>query len=96
MITRIILLSLAIISPAFGQSKKAVAAYQPQEGDIAFQSLSNSWGVDLVDAIGPVQEILLAQWIDCDREMITPRDLAAALLGGRSRRMPAQHPAPEC
>jgi len=51
MITRIILLSLAIISPAFGQSKKAVTVYQPQEGDIVFQSFPNPWGLGLVDAI---------------------------------------------
>jgi uncharacterized protein YycO len=94
MITRIILLSLAILSPAFGLSKKAGPTYQPQEGDIIFQSLPNPWGMDLVDAIegstgspyshcamvfqrngawmvieaiGPVQEIPLAQWIDRGR-----------------------------
>ncbi|BCU75666.1 YiiX/YebB-like N1pC/P60 family cysteine hydrolase [Luteolibacter sp. LG18] len=70
--------------------KKTQATYEPQEGDIVFQSLPNAWGMDLVDAIegstgspyshcamvfqkdgewrvieaiGPVQEIPLAQWI---------------------------------
>ncbi|MFD0892274.1 hypothetical protein KBB96_12665 [Luteolibacter ambystomatis] len=32
-------------------AKKTGAAYEPQEGDIVFQSLPNGWGMDLVDAI---------------------------------------------
>ena len=51
MIPRIILLFTAILSPAFGQLKKAGAVYQPQEGDIVFQSCPNPPGLDLVDAI---------------------------------------------
>ncbi len=91
---RILLLVLALVLPACSQSKKAAPAYQPQEGDIVFQSLPNPWGMDLVDAIegstgspyshcamvffrdgrwmvieaiGPVQEIPLAKWIDRGR-----------------------------
>ncbi len=48
---RILLLVLALVHPTFAQSKKAEAAYRPQQGDIVFQSLPNPWGMDLVDAI---------------------------------------------
>ena len=46
----IVALALALSSCGFA-GKSGVAAYQPVEGDILFQSLPNPPGLDLVDAI---------------------------------------------
>ncbi|MCW1924798.1 YiiX/YebB-like N1pC/P60 family cysteine hydrolase [Luteolibacter arcticus] len=52
MLRLLTVLTLALSScSSAGKSKKGGAAYQPEEGDILFQSLPNPMGMDLVDAI---------------------------------------------
>ena len=45
------ILALALSSCGNGGKPKSGAAYQPEDGDILFQSLPNPAGMDLVDAI---------------------------------------------
>jgi uncharacterized protein YycO len=47
----ILLFASLLIPLAWGGSKRLPDRYQPQEGDIVFQSLPNPPGMDLVDAI---------------------------------------------